>query len=175
MRPGLESSTHYFSCSGDVDINTSDTSTSTHNQISGLIIRARARLLNNQTMETCILFCCLKTTDKNEIELYSHQLHSDSRTATVCDGRPTTYGLGLRCAITFWKAPGVYIHMHQTSSPYHVRGGRNHYFGAEIYFCQWCCDTLFWPIGPFFMLSPIWIRPRVGARPNLPEVVLPLL
>jgi hypothetical protein len=32
----------------DVDINTSDTSTPTHNQISGLITRACARQLNNQ-------------------------------------------------------------------------------------------------------------------------------
>jgi hypothetical protein len=32
----------------DVDINTSDTSTPTHNQISGLITRAHARQLNNQ-------------------------------------------------------------------------------------------------------------------------------
>jgi hypothetical protein len=32
----------------DVDINTSDTSAPTHNQISGLITRARARQLNNQ-------------------------------------------------------------------------------------------------------------------------------
>jgi hypothetical protein len=32
----------------DVDINTSDTTSPTHNQISGLIIRARARKLNNQ-------------------------------------------------------------------------------------------------------------------------------
>jgi hypothetical protein len=32
----------------DVDINTSDTSTPTHNQISSLITRARAHQLNNQ-------------------------------------------------------------------------------------------------------------------------------
>jgi hypothetical protein len=32
----------------DVDINTSDTSTPPHNQISGLITRARAHQLNNQ-------------------------------------------------------------------------------------------------------------------------------
>jgi hypothetical protein len=32
----------------DVDINISDTSTSTHNQISGLITQARAHQLNNQ-------------------------------------------------------------------------------------------------------------------------------
>jgi hypothetical protein len=32
----------------DVDINTSDTSAPTHNQISGPITRARARQLNNQ-------------------------------------------------------------------------------------------------------------------------------
>jgi hypothetical protein len=33
---------------------------------------------------------------------------------------PTMYGLGFRRANTFWKAPGVYFHMHQTSSPYLV-------------------------------------------------------
>jgi hypothetical protein len=26
----------------------------------------------------------------------------------------TMYGLGFKRANTFWKAPGVYIHMHQT-------------------------------------------------------------
>jgi hypothetical protein len=87
----------------------------------------------------------------------------------------TTYGLGFRRAITFWKAPGVYFHMYQTSSPYHVGADHNHYFGAETFFCQRCCDTLFWPVGPCIMLSPIRTRPRVGARPSLPEVVLPHL
>jgi hypothetical protein len=48
----------------------------------------------------------------------------------------TTYGLEFRRANTFWKAPGVYFHMHQTSSPYHVGAGSNHYFDAEIFFCQ---------------------------------------
>jgi hypothetical protein len=88
---------------------------------------------------------------------------------------PTTYGLGFRRANTFWKAPGVYFHMHQTSSLYHVRAGRNHYFGAEIIFFQRCCDTLFWPIGPCIMLNPIRMRPKVGAQPSLPEVILPHL
>jgi hypothetical protein len=35
-------------CLCDVDINTSDTSTPTHHQISGPITQARARQLNNQ-------------------------------------------------------------------------------------------------------------------------------
>jgi hypothetical protein len=61
---------------------------------------------------------------------------------------PTMYGLGFRRGNTFWKALGVYFHMHQTSSPYHIGAGRNHYFGAGIFFCKWCCNTLFWPIGP---------------------------
>jgi hypothetical protein len=85
------------------------------------------------------------------------------------------YGPGFRCANTFWKAPGVYFHMHQTSSPYHVRAGRNHYFGAEIFFCQRCRDTLFWPIGPCIILSPIQTHPRVRAQPSVPEVILPHL
>jgi hypothetical protein len=76
---------------------------------------------------------------------------------------PTTYILGFRHVNTFWKAPGVYLHMHQTSSPYHVGAGRNHYFAAEIFFCQRCCDTFFWPIGSCIILSPIRTRPRVGA------------
>jgi hypothetical protein len=45
---------------------------------------------------------------------------------------PTMYGLGFKRANIFSKAHGVYFHMHQTSSPYHVAAGHNHYFGAEI-------------------------------------------
>jgi hypothetical protein len=88
----------------------------------------------------------------------------------VVTAAPTTYGLGFRRANTFWKARGVYFHMHQISSPYHLGAGHNHYFSAETFFCQWCCDTLFWPIGPCIMLSPIQTRPRVGARPSLPNL-----
>ena len=55
----------------------------------------------------------------------------------------TMYGLGFRRANIFWKAPRVYFCMHQTSSPYHVGAGRNHYFGTETFFCQWYYDTLF--------------------------------
>jgi hypothetical protein len=48
---------------------------------------------------------------------------------------PTTYGLGFRHANTFRKALGVYFHIHQTSSPYHVGASHNYYFGAETFFC----------------------------------------
>jgi hypothetical protein len=129
-------------------------------------------------MQMCVLFCCLGTTDRNETELHSRRRHSDSRIAAACDGRPDhvwTWGLGFWRANTFWKAPGVHFHMHQTSSPYHIGTSQNHYFGAETFFCQRCCDTLFCPIGPCIMLSPIRTRPRVGARSSLPEVVLPHL
>jgi hypothetical protein len=76
---------------------------------------------------------------------------------------PTPYGLGFRRENTFWKAPGVYFHMHQTSSPYRVGAGRNHYFSAETFFCQVCCDNLFRPISLCIMLSPIRMCPRVGT------------
>jgi hypothetical protein len=39
-------------------------------------------------METCVLFCCLGTTDRNETELHSRRRHSDSRIAAACDGHP---------------------------------------------------------------------------------------
>jgi hypothetical protein len=47
---------------------------------------------------------------------------------------PTMYGPRFRRANTLWKSPGVYFHMHQTSSPYHVGAGHNYYFGAETFF-----------------------------------------
>jgi hypothetical protein len=84
----------------DVDINTSDTSTPTHNQISGPIIWARACQLNNQVSLFLASYssysdngnvysvCCLGMTDKNETELHSRRRHSDYRTAAACDGRP---------------------------------------------------------------------------------------
>jgi hypothetical protein len=83
-----------------VDINTSDTSTPTHNQISSPITRAHAHQLNNQVSsflasyssyldnETCILFCCLEMTDRNVIVLHSRRQHSDCRIAVTCDGGP---------------------------------------------------------------------------------------
>jgi hypothetical protein len=46
---------------------------------------------------------------------------------------PAMYGLGLRRANTFWKASGVYFHMHQTLSPYHVGADHNHHFGVETF------------------------------------------
>jgi hypothetical protein len=61
--------------------------------------------------------------------------------------------------------------MRQTSSPYHVGAGHNHNFGVETFFCQRCYDTLFWPIGPCIMLSPIQTHPRVGAdRAGMPDL-----
>jgi hypothetical protein len=123
-------------------------------------------------MDSCVLFCFLGTTDRNKTELHSRRRHSDSRTAAVVTATPTKYGLGFRRANTFWKAPGVCIYKHQTSSPYHVRAGHNDYFGAETFFFPRCCDTLFWCIGSCIMLSPIRMHRRVGAQPSLLEVVL---
>jgi hypothetical protein len=60
---------------------------------------------------------------------------------------PTTYGLGFRCVNTFWKSPGVYVHMHQTSSPYHVGAGRNHYFGTETFSTNDAATPYFGPLG----------------------------
>jgi hypothetical protein len=39
-------------------------------------------------METCVLFCCLGTTDRKETELHSRHRHSDSRTAEACGSHP---------------------------------------------------------------------------------------
>jgi hypothetical protein len=85
-------------------------------------------------MEMCVLFC-LGTMDRKEMKLHSCRRHSDSRTAVACDAALTTYGPGFMRVNTFWKAPRLYFHMHQTSSPYHVGAGCNRHFGAETFFC----------------------------------------
>jgi hypothetical protein len=84
----------------DVHINIGDTSTPTHNQISGPITRAPARKLNNQVSSfrasyssyldngnVCSVLL-LRNDNKKETELDSRGRHSDSRTAAHCDGRP---------------------------------------------------------------------------------------
>jgi hypothetical protein len=78
-----------------VDINTSDTSTPTHNQISGLITQARARQLNSLVSSFLASYSsylengnmCSVLLLRNKTELHSCQRHSDSRTAAACDGR----------------------------------------------------------------------------------------
>jgi hypothetical protein len=141
-----------------VDINTSDTSTPTHNQISSLITRARARQQNNQVSS----FLASHSSYLDNGNMCSILLlRNDRQERNGVAFAPVAFGLGCRRANTFCKAPGVYFHMHQTSSPYHVKASHNHYFGAQTFFCQWCCDTLFRPIGPCIMLSPIRMRPRL--------------
>jgi hypothetical protein len=81
--------------------------------------------------------------DRNETELHSPGDIRIPEQQQLVTSSPTTYGLGFMHANTFWKALGVYFHMHQTSRPYQVGDSHNHYFGAETFFCQWCCDTLF--------------------------------
>jgi hypothetical protein len=84
----------------DVDINTSDTSTPTHNQISGPITRARAHQLNNQVSSFLASYSSyldngnmcsvllLRNNGQERNGVHSHRRHSDSRTAAACDGRP---------------------------------------------------------------------------------------
>jgi hypothetical protein len=98
-------------------------------------------------MATCILFCCLGTTDRKETELHSLRQNSDSRTAAACDGRLTTYGLRFRRANTFWKDSVVYIDIYQTSSKYHVGADRNHHFGAETFSANGAATPYFGPLG----------------------------
>jgi hypothetical protein len=85
----------------DVDINTSNTSTPTHNQICGPITRACARQLNNQVSSflasyssyldngnmCSILFLRNDRQEGNGVALAP--VSSDSRTAAACDGAPT--------------------------------------------------------------------------------------
>jgi hypothetical protein len=72
----------------------------------------------------------------NETELNSRRRHSDSRTAAACDGRPDHVWIWIQACKYFLESSWSLLHMHQTSSRYHVGAGRNHYFGAETFFYQ---------------------------------------
>jgi hypothetical protein len=136
----------------DVDINTSDRSTPTHNQISSPITQACVRQLNNQVSSFLASYSSYSDNgDVHSILLLRNDEQEGNRVPFVLvtfGFQNTMYGLGFKRANTFWKSPIVYFHMHPTSSPYHLGAGHNRQFSAETYFCQWCYDTLFWPIGP---------------------------
>jgi hypothetical protein len=59
----------------------------------------------------------------------------------------TTYELGFRRANTFWKDPRVYFHVHQTSSPYHVGAGHNHYLVQRPFSANGAATPYFGPLG----------------------------
>jgi hypothetical protein len=63
--------------------------------------------------------------------------------------------------------------MQQTTSPYEVGAGRNRLVEAETFSANGAATPYFWPIGLCIMLSPVQTRPRVGAQPSIPEVILP--
>jgi hypothetical protein len=98
-------------------------------------------------METCVLFCCLGTTNRNETELHSRGGIRIPEQQQFVTAALTTYELGFMHANTFWKANGVYFRMHQTASPYHVRDGHNHYFGAETFSANGVATPYFGPLG----------------------------
>jgi hypothetical protein len=168
-----------------MDINTSDTSTPTHNQIFGLITRARARQLNNQVSSFLASYSSYLD---NENMCAVLLLRNDRQEWNGVAFTPAAFGF--QNSNSLWRPPrlrmdldsGVQIlsrkliesnficikpQVHIMSEPAIII-----ILVQRPFFCQRCCNTLFWPIGPCIMLSPIWTRPRVGARPNLPEVVL---
>jgi hypothetical protein len=108
------------------------------------------------------------------MELHSRWRHSDSRTAAAFDGHPDHVWTLIQACKYFLESSWSLFHMHQTSSPYHVGAGRNHYFGAETFFLPTVLRHLILAYRAVH-LSPIRMRPRVGARPSHPEVVLPHL
>jgi hypothetical protein len=73
----------------DVDINTSDTSTPTHNQIPGPIARARARQLNSQVSSFLASYSSyLYNTNVCSILLLRNDRHEGNGVAVV----PATFG-----------------------------------------------------------------------------------
>jgi hypothetical protein len=171
----------------DVDINTSQSSTPTHNQISGPITRARARQLNNQVSSflasyssyldngnMCSIWL-LRTMERNKTELHSRRRHLDSRIEAASVGRPNHVWTSIQACKYFLESIWSLLSYASNLKSISCRSWPQSLFWCRDLFYQRCCDTLFWPIGPCIMLSPIQTCPRVGAPPSLPEGVLPHL
>jgi hypothetical protein len=91
-----------------VDINTSDTSTPTHNQIFGLITRARARQLNNHVSsflasyssyldnENVCSVLLLRTDGQQGNRVTFAPATFGSRTEAACDSRPNHVWTGIQ-------------------------------------------------------------------------------
>jgi hypothetical protein len=118
---------HYATSNDDVDINIGDTSTPTHNQISGPITQERR-------------------TGRKQSWIRAGDIRIPEQQHLVT-AAPTPYGLRFWRANTFWKAIGVYFHMHQTSSLYHVGAGRNIHFSAETFSANGAATPYFGPLG----------------------------
>jgi hypothetical protein len=172
----------------DVDINISDTSTPTHNQISGPITQARPRQLNNQISSFLASYSSyLDNGNMCSILLLRNDGQEGNRVAFM----PVTFGF--QNSNSLWRSPrsrmdldsGMQIlsgklleskficikpQVHIMSEPAAIVILVQRHFAVND-----AATPYFWPIGPCIMLSSIQTRPRVGARPNLPEVVLPHL
>jgi hypothetical protein len=106
-------------------------------------------------METCVLFCCLGTTDRNETELHSRRRYSDSRTVAACDGRPDHVWTWIKVCKYFLESSWSLLSYASNLKSISCQSRPQSLFWCRDLFCQRCCDTLFWPIGPCIMLSPI--------------------
>jgi hypothetical protein len=99
-------------------INTNDRSTPTHNQISGLITQAHARQLNNQV--SSFLASYSSYLDNGNV-YYVLLLRNDGAPGKLLE---STF-ICIKPQVHIMSEPAAIV------------------IGAETFFCQRCCDTLF--------------------------------
>ena len=119
-------------------------------------------------METRALLFCLGNKERTEKEKDSRGLDSDCRKVSICDGR---HG-------RIWTRIGAFKYFMEILSSLLSNGSdltsisiRSRPHSSIVYrdvFCPRCCVIVFWPNGPCIKLSPLWMHPRVGARPQHP-------
>jgi hypothetical protein len=132
-------------------INTNDTSTPTHNQISGPITQAHARQLNNQV--SSFLASYSSYLDNGNV-YYVLLLRNNGAPGKLLE---STF-ICIKPQVHIMSEPATIVILVQR--PFSANGAATPYF---------------WPIGSCIMLSTIWTHPRVGVCPSFPEVVLPHL
>jgi len=164
----------------DEDITANDTSTPSPPVIAGIITHARARQLNHQV--SSLLSSCssyLDCGDPCTLVLLRNQ--GEDR-----EGKGLArVGFGLQKSIDcdgrhgrIWTQIGVFKYLMESLSSLLSNGSdltsisvRSRPQSSIVYrdvFCPQCCVIVFWPNGPCIKLSPLWMRPRVGARPQHP-------
>jgi hypothetical protein len=168
-----------------VDINTSDTSTPTHNQISGPITRARAQLNNQVSSFLASYSSYLDNRNMCSVLL----LRNDGQEQNGVAFASATFGF--QNSSSLWRPPRPRMDF---DSGVQILSGKllesiSYASNLKSISCRSRPQSLFWCRDLFLptvlrdlilaywavYLSPIRMRPRVGARPSHPEVVLPHL
>jgi hypothetical protein len=156
-----------------VDINTSDISTPTHNQIFGLITRTHARQLNNQVSSFLASYssyldnrnvCSILLLRNDGQEGNRVAFAPDSRRTIACDGLPDHVWTWIQACKYFLESSwSLLSYASNLKSISYRRRPQSSFWCRDLFSANGATTPYFCSIGPCIMLSSIRTHPRVGA------------